>query len=211
MTTRVRHYTSATLTMLLGTVIVFGVVITMNELASGPDKRDVDQQTSFQVKKQEKQPPPPPPSEPEPQQQPDNPAPPPPLANLDSAIGSVDIPLPGVDMANLSNLGDSSLSADKNLVMTDDTVDTPPRPVKQVPMQYPPQAKAQGVEGYVVVSLLISQAGEVQKVRVLESEPGGVFEDVAVEAIRGWRFEPAQYQGESVKVWARQRIQFDLS
>ena len=210
MSQRIRHYASAVVTMFLGTFIVFGVVITMNELASGPDKRDVDRQTSFNVEKQEKQPPPPPP-EPEPQKQPESPTPPPPLANLDSAIGSVDIPLPGVDMDSLTGLGDSSLKADKDLVMTDDTVDTPPRPLRQVPMQYPPQAKARGVEGYVVVSLLIGESGDVQRVRVLESEPGGVFEEVAVEAIRGWRFEPARYQGESVRVWARQRIQFDLS
>ena len=210
MNLRIRHYASATATMIFGTVIVFGVVITMNELASGPEKRDAGQETSFRVEKPEKEPPPPPPSKPEPQEQPSNPTPPPPLANLDSAIGSVDIPLPGVDMANLSDLGDSSLSADKNLVMTDETVDTPPRPIKQVPMQYPPGAKARGVEGHVVISLLISQTGEVRKVRVLESEPAGVFEEVALQAIRQWRFEPAKYQGENVKVWARQRIRFDL-
>ena len=113
-------------------------------------------------------------------------------------------------MSQLGSVSDSSLGSDKDLVMTDDTVDKPPQPVRQTAMQYPPKAKAQGVEGYVLVSLLIGDNGEVQKVRVLESEPGGVFEQTAVNAIRQWRFQPAQYQGKNVKVWARQKIRFNL-
>jgi len=59
--------------------------------------------------------------------------------------------------------------------------------------------------------LLISAAGEIEKVQVLESSPAGLFEESAVQGVRNWRFEPAQYQGRSVRVWAKQRIRFDLS
>lgn len=207
---RTRHYAWALATMLLGTGIVFGVVITMNELASAPEQKKKDQSTSFEVAKPEKEPPPPP-DKPEPQKQQKPANPPPPLANLDSAIGSVDIPMPGVDTQSLAKAGESGVGGKKDVVMTDETVDKPPKPVQQAPMQYPPEAKAEGTEGYVVLSILITKSGEVQKVRVLDSEPKGVFDSVAAQAIRKWRFEPARYQGEPVKVWARQRIQFDLS
>jgi len=78
-------------------------------------------------------------------------------------------------------------------------------------MEYPLDAKADGVEGYVTLSVLIGPAGDIQDVRVLESRPSGVFDDVAIEGIRQWRFQPAKYQGKPVTVWGRQTIRFDLS
>jgi protein TonB len=45
---------------------------------------------------------------------------------------------------------------------------------------------------------------------VLEASPPGVFDDVAVAGVQTWRFEPAQYRGEAVRVWATQRVRFDL-
>ena len=62
-----------------------------------------------------------------------------------------------------------------------------------------------------MLSLLITATGEIEKMQVLEASPAGVFEDAALEGVRSWRFEPAQYQGRNVKVWARQRVRFDLS
>ena len=78
-------------------------------------------------------------------------------------------------------------------------------------MQYPPRAKAKGIEGYVLLSLLISPTGDVERVKVLEANPAGIFEDVAVAGVKTWKFEPASYNGESVRVWAKQRVRFDLS
>jgi periplasmic protein TonB len=46
---------------------------------------------------------------------------------------------------------------------------------------------------------------------VLESQPAGVFDAAAVAGVQQWRFEPASYRGENVRVWARQRVRFDLS
>lgn len=204
-----RHKLSAAATTVIGTFIVFGVVITMNELSRPPKDEIRERKTSFRVEQPEQEPqqivqk-----SEPPPKQEPT--APPPPMASLDSAIGSVDIPIPGFDMSQFNAMAGSGASSDQDLVMTDDTVDEPPRPLRQAPMQYPTSAKVRGVEGYVLVSLLIGENGEVQKVRVLESSPGGVFEGVTVDSIRNWQFEPARYQGERVRVWARQKIRFDL-
>jgi protein TonB len=51
----------------------------------------------------------------------------------------------------------------------------------------------------------------VEKVKVLESQPAGVFDEVAVSGVQTWKFEPASYKGENVRVWAKQRVRFDLS
>jgi periplasmic protein TonB len=57
----------------------------------------------------------------------------------------------------------------------------PPRP------KYP--AAAKGVEGWVRVEFYVTPQGRTERVRVLTSEPAGVFDAAAVEAMEGARFE----------------------
>ena len=57
----------------------------------------------------------------------------------------------------------------------------PPRP------KYPSSAK--GVEGWVRVEFYVTPQGRTERVRVLSSEPAGVFDAAAVEAMQGARFE----------------------
>ena len=57
----------------------------------------------------------------------------------------------------------------------------PPRP------KYPTSAK--GVEGWVRVEFYVTPQGRTERVRVLSSEPAGVFDAAAVEAMQGARFE----------------------
>jgi protein TonB len=57
----------------------------------------------------------------------------------------------------------------------------PPRP------KYP--AAAKGVEGWVRVEFYVTPQGRTERVRVLSSEPAGVFDAAAVEAMEGARFE----------------------
>lgn len=133
-----------------------------------------------------------------------------PLPGLDSSLSGLDFGLPQYDSSEL-DLGDGLLGGGGDVVMTDDTVDQAPRPLLQTPMVYPARAKAQGVTGYVLLSVLISPTGQVEKVKVLEAQPVGVFDEVATAGVQNWKFEPATYKGENVRVWARQRVRFDLS
>ena len=57
----------------------------------------------------------------------------------------------------------------------------PPRP------KYPTSAK--GVEGWVRVEFYVTPQGRTERVRVLSSEPAGVFDAAAVEAMESARFE----------------------
>ncbi|MGK7294977.1 MAG: TonB family protein [Candidatus Wenzhouxiangella sp. M2_3B_020] len=197
-------------TMVIGSTVVIGALLMINRLAEGPNQRVIDKQTSFQVEKKAE----PPPKkivkrqQPEPQRRATRT---PPMVNLDTSLSGVDVGIPGLDAGNFSNLQDSLLGDTQDVVMTDDSVDSPPQPTYRAPMQYPKNARAQGKEGYVVLSLLISATGEIEQVEVLESSAGADFEQAARQGIRQWRFKPAQYQGRNVKVWARQRIRFNLS
>jgi periplasmic protein TonB len=57
----------------------------------------------------------------------------------------------------------------------------PPRP------KYPTSAK--GVEGWVRVEFYVTPQGRTERVRVMSSEPAGLFDSAAVEAMEGARFE----------------------
>lgn len=64
-----------------------------------------------------------------------------------------------------------------SLIMT-----KPPRP------EYP--REAHGVSGWVVVECLVSPKGRIQSVRVVESQPAGVFDQAAIDAMKAARFKP---------------------
>lgn len=65
----------------------------------------------------------------------------------------------------------------------------PPQLVHRVNPLYPPEAKAKGIEGDVVLQIRIEPAGEVSRVRVEKGDPQ--LGDAAVVAVRQWRYAPA--------------------
>jgi protein TonB len=197
----------ALLAGVLGLGVLAASVVLMNADAGYHRKDAGIVATAVQVERRERPKPPPQ----------DRPRPPPrrtqrasvnPVVGLESSLSGLDFGLPQFEQAGLDAA--ASMLSEGAGTMTDDTVDSPPRPVVQNPMPYPPRAKSQGVTGYVLLSVLIGPTGQVEKAKVLESSPPGVFDDVAVQGVQGWRFEPASYKGEAVRVWATQRVRFDL-
>ncbi len=191
---------------LLGGFIVFGSVILMNKQAiqNNDENDEIASVVSFtkKIPSQAK-----PKMTPRPQTKKVAKLAPNPLAGLEGSLAGLDFGLPQYDTGDE---GLANFAAEQNTVMSDDTVDQAPRPIAQAPMPYPPSAKSQGITGYVLLSILVSPSGQVEKVKVLESEPQGVFDEVASAGVRTWRFEPATYKGEAVRVWATQRVRFDL-
>lgn len=209
---RIQRLLIATASMVLGTIVVLGSVILINRFAEGLDrgKNNDEQKIVFERK--------PPPekqlvkkTEPKPKPKRNPRTPPPPFAGLGTSLSGIDFGLPAFDIDNLNTLDGDLLGNANGVVMTDDTVDDPPQATLQVPMQYPPRAKARGIKGYVVLSLLIGVTGEIEQVTIVESYPEGVFDDAALQGINQWKFTPARYQGQAVRAWARQRVRFDLS
>lgn len=193
-----------------GTVLVLSLVVLMNRPSDLPQDQDGVAATPIGLVRKEK----PKPTESvrrrEPPKRRSQRSAPTPLVGLDSGLAGLNFGLPQFD-ANELELGSGLLGEDRDVVMTDDSVDVAPRPLLQTPMQYPPRAKAGGITGYVILSLLIGPTGQVEKVKVLEAQPAGVFDDVATAGVQGWKFEPASYKGEAVRVWATQKVRFDLS
>lgn len=72
-----------------------------------------------------------------------------------------------------------------------------------------PQSAAEGVEGWVMMRFTVLPDGTVADVEVVRANPNGVFEESALEALRQWKFEPVQRNGE--KVAQRAEIRFNYA
>ena len=207
-----RNYAFAVTFMVIGSTFVLGSVVVMNELSQSPKREEVEQGTVIELQKAPK----PKPkqqvkrSRPKPKKTPKAP-PPPSLAALTSGLSGIDVNLPNLLLQDLGGMGADVIGgAGEEVVHTSDTVDEPPRAVQQTATRYPPRLRDKGVEGYVLFSLLVDSNGNVTRLKVLESKPPGVFDDAAREAVKGWKFQPAYYEGEPVQSWAQQKVVFEL-
>lgn len=72
-------------------------------------------------------------------------------------------------------------------------------PLVRVEPRYPERALARGLEGRVLVEFTIGRSGAVSEARVIASEPPGVFDAAALEAVRQWRYTPRVVDGEPVQ------------
>lgn len=65
-----------------------------------------------------------------------------------------------------------------------------PRLISAPPPRYPVVAMRRKIEGRVTVQFTIQPDGSVGSPSVVSADPPGVFEQAALAAARGWRFEP---------------------
>jgi protein TonB len=65
--------------------------------------------------------------------------------------------------------------------------------------------------GFVVVRFSIGTNGRVSDLEVLESQPQGMFDDAAQDAVRKWLYEPRRENGVAVASVAKARLVFDAA
>ena len=70
-------------------------------------------------------------------------------------------------------------------------------------------ARRRGISGDVVLEIVVRQDGSVGDVKILEGLGGGLNER-AVDAVRRWRFAPAERQGVAVDVIVEVSVEFKL-
>ena len=91
-----------------------------------------------------------------------------------------------------------TLAAGLSTVVGCASVSRPPQFIGGLDLVYPADAKANGIEGRVVVRYDVTVAGTVVNAVVTVSEPPGVFDDAALDAVRSWHFRPGVDLGETV-------------
>ena len=79
------------------------------------------------------------------------------------------------------------------------------------PPQYPWQARRMGIEGRVVLQVEILQNGSAGRIEIRRSSGHELLDQAAIEAVGGWRFDPARVAGEPITAWAEVPISFRLT
>jgi protein TonB len=75
----------------------------------------------------------------------------------------------------------------------DPIVVLPPRPA------FPERARAEGIEGHVIVAFTVTAAGTIRDLRIVEAEPAGWFEKAAMAAASRLRYQPRLVEGQPVE------------
>lgn len=93
--------------------------------------------------------------------------------------------------------------------------DEPPSPIGgfaaiQRALKYPEIARKAGIEGKVIVQVLVSEKGEVVDTKVIKSLGHGGMDEAAVNAIRSVKWKPALQRDKPVKVWVAIPVIFKL-
>ena len=87
-------------------------------------------------------------------------------------------------------------------------VEEKPEMIKQVPPQFPEVARKAGIQGSVILKVLIGLNGQVEEATVLRGKE--ILQQSALEAIYQYKFKPAKQNDKPVKVWLTMPIRFQL-
>ena len=82
----------------------------------------------------------------------------------------------------------------------------PAQLIKSVPPVYPPLAKTQRITGNVVLDSLIDVSGNVAQVKVISGPP--LLHQAALDAVKQWKYTPAQLDGNPTSMHLTVTVQF---
>jgi TonB family protein len=75
---------------------------------------------------------------------------------------------------------------------------------------YPKNLRERDIEGKVIVKLLIDKEGKVQEIQIFESSGYKMFDQIAIKAVRQWRFKPARKGNQQRGSWVLIPINFQI-
>jgi TonB family protein len=87
---------------------------------------------------------------------------------------------------------------------------SPPEVLTKAQANYTDAARRSGIQGVVILAVVIDESGKAQDIHVEQSvEPG--LDQEAIKALRRWRFKPGEQDGRPVKVPVKVEITFRLN
>jgi TonB family protein len=78
-------------------------------------------------------------------------------------------------------------------------------------LQYPEIARKAGIEGRVILNVLVAENGEIDEIKVLKSLGHNGCDEAAMVAVRAVKWKPAMQKGKPVKVWVGIPVIFKLN
>jgi protein TonB len=85
----------------------------------------------------------------------------------------------------------------------------PPRLLREVRPVYTEDARRRALEGDVVLEVVVTQSGSVDRVKVIRGLGAGLDQS-AIAAVRQWRFDPARRRGSPVDVIVEVSVEFRM-
>ena len=84
-------------------------------------------------------------------------------------------------------------------------------PIVKVSPIYPDHAVREGIEGHVLLEFVVTETGGVRDAVVMDSEPRGVFEQAALDAVGKFKYKPKVVDGKPVAIsGVRNLLQFRI-
>ena len=80
--------------------------------------------------------------------------------------------------------------------------------IRDVKPEYPPQARAHGVQGDVLTQIVIDTEGKPTNIKILHGDT--VLSEAAIDAVKQWRYEPYRINKQLVEVETTIKIQFHM-
>jgi len=115
----------------------------------------------------------------------------------------------GAGPGNGAGVGDGSIAGTGGGPYRPGSGITPPSIQREVKPVYTEEGRRRGVEGDVVMEVVVRADGSIGNVRVLQGLGSGL-DQRAVDAVRQWRFFPAKRYGTPVDVMVEIAVEFKL-
>jgi protein TonB len=133
----------------------------------------------------------------------------PPLPEVDlPALPPVELAGTGAGGAGMAGTPGAAATPTLPPVLTEAAVD--PRYAGQFQPAYPARLERLGIEGRVVLNVLIGTDGRVKDVRILLADDDGFADATERQARAKWRFRPATRDGAPVEAWKRLTVRFEI-
>ena len=84
-------------------------------------------------------------------------------------------------------------------------------PIRKVRAEYPPRAISRGIEGSVTMEFTVTENGTVKDPVVVDSNPPGIFDRSAIQALLKFKYRPKVVDGKPTQVeGVKHKIVFEL-
>ena len=95
-------------------------------------------------------------------------------------------------------------------IISSKDADEPAQVTKKPPPEYTREARRNGVQGFVVVKVLLAGDGKVSRIRVIKGLPAGLTEN-AIRAACRIQFKPGMKNGQPASMWLTAEYVFRLA
>ena len=81
--------------------------------------------------------------------------------------------------------------------------------LKRAAPKYPRKARNKGIQGTVLLQVIISKTGDVTTIELISGEP--LLAAAAIDAVKQWKYKPYLLQGNPVEIDTQVQLNFTLS